>query len=101
MILWQVKGDINMAYFKSFTSFTEAKLHAKERNQLPDSEFGLPSQRRYPLHDRAHILSAVRLFNKVSPENEEELARNIIRKMEEYNIPKESVGPDNRLRKYL
>lgn len=90
-----------MAYFKSFTSFTEAKLYAKERNQLPDSEFGLPSQRRYPLHDRAHVISAIKFFNKVSPEDEEELARNIIRKMKEYNIPKESVGPDNRLRKYL
>ena len=90
-----------MAYFKSFTNFNEAKLYAKERNQLPDSKFGLPSQRRYPLHDRAHILSAIKFFNKVEPEYEEELARNIIRKMEEYNIPKESVGPNNRLRKYL
>jgi len=90
-----------MAYFKSFTNFNEAKLHTKERNQLSDSEFGLPSQRRYPLHDRAHVLAAIRMFNKVEPEYEEELAKNIIRKMKEYNIPKESVGPDNRLRKYL
>lgn len=39
--------------------------------------------------------------NKVDAEHEAELARNIKRKMKEYNIPADSVGPDNRLRKYL
>lgn len=90
-----------MSYFSSYSRLTEEKLYAKERNQLDDNQFGIPSQRRYPLHDKAHVLSAIRFFNKVDKEHEEELARNIIKKMEEYDIPKDSIGPDNRLRNYL
>lgn len=30
------------------------KLHAKERNALPKSEFGMPGQRKYPMPDREH-----------------------------------------------
>jgi hypothetical protein len=33
----------------------EEKLSTKERNQLPDSEFGIPSQRRFPLHDKERV----------------------------------------------
>lgn len=91
-----------MSYFKYYTDvLQEATLSSKERNNLPDEAFGIPSQRRFPLHDKAHVLAAIRFFNSVDAEHEKELAKNIIRKMEEYNIPKESVGENNRLRKYL
>ena len=79
----------------------EDKLSTKERNQLPDSEFGIPSQRRFPLHDKIHVEAAIKLFAHVDKEHEEELARNIIRKMHEYNIPMDSVGKSNRLYKYI
>lgn len=90
-----------MSYFIHYTNLLEEKLNTNDRNQLPDEEFGIPSQRRFPLHDKSHCLSAIRFFNKVDAEHEEELARNIKRKMKEYNIPEDSVGPNNRLRKYL
>lgn len=35
-----------------------AKLKAKIRNKLPDSKFGLPSKRTYPLNDRSHAANA-------------------------------------------
>jgi len=35
-----------------------AKLKAKRRNALPASEFGLPSERKYPMPDRAHAANA-------------------------------------------
>jgi hypothetical protein len=79
----------------------EDKLKAKDRNKLPDSEFGIPSQRRYPLHDKAHVLAAVRMFNHVDKEHEAELARNILRKMKEYNIPTSIISEDNRLHNYI
>jgi hypothetical protein len=41
------------------------------------------------------------MFNHVDKEHEAELARNIIRKMKEYNIPNDVVGENNRLKNYL
>lgn len=90
-----------MSYFNTYSPLKEEKLQTKDRNELPDEAFGIPSLRKYPLHDKAHTLQAIKMFNHVPKEHEEELARNIIKKMEEYNIPKESVGPNNRLRNYL
>ena len=79
----------------------EDKLKAKDRNKLPDSEFGIPSHRRFPLNDRARVLAAIRMFSYVDKEHEAELAHNIIRKMKEYNIPMTVVSEKNRLYKYI
>lgn len=35
-----------------------AKLRAKQRNSLPPDEFGLPSERKYPMPDREHAANA-------------------------------------------
>ena len=84
-----------------FATINEEKLVAKERNSLDDSTFGIPSQRRYPLNDRSHILAEIRMFNHVDSAHEAELARNIKRKMKEYSISSDQVGEKNRLKKYL
>jgi hypothetical protein len=46
-------------------------------------------------------MDCIKKFNYVDQEHEAELARNVIKKMKEYNIPPETVGEKNRLRKYL
>lgn len=79
----------------------EEKLSSKHRNQIDSNQFGLPSQRRYPMPDRAHVMAAIRMFNHVEPQYEKELAKNIIKKMKQYKIPPDTVGENNRLRKYL
>lgn len=62
-----------------------AKLSTEKRNDLPDSSFGIPSKRMYPLRDKdgkpdkAHIESAVRLFGHASNEDKPQLARNILK----------------------
>ena len=66
-----------------------------------DSEFGLPELRKYPMPDKDHVLSAIKFFNYVSPENEKELANNIKRKMKQYGVSSDHVGEKNRLKKYL
>jgi hypothetical protein len=33
-------------------------INAAMRNRLPDSSFGLPSQRKYPLNDASHAANA-------------------------------------------
>ena len=35
-----------------------AKLKAKKRNALPESDFGLPGSRKYPMPDRSHAANA-------------------------------------------
>ena len=82
-------------------AISESSLLEMKRSELDDSEFGLPKLRKYPMPDKDHVLSAIRFFNYVSPENEKELARNIKKKMKQYNISTDRVGDKNRLKKYL
>ncbi len=35
-----------------------SKLKAKTRNKLPKSVFGIPSERKYPMEDKAHAKNA-------------------------------------------
>ena len=108
----RVKEDIlyakeNQSELKSFRSYfiknsaNELTLLEMKRSELDDSEFGLPELRKYPMPDKDHVLSAIKFFNYVSPENEKELARNIKKKMKQYGVSPDHVGDKNRLKKYL
>lgn len=88
-------------YFSKKSLLTESSLTAKKRNNLPDEVFGLPEKRKYPIPDKKHVLSAIKLFNFVDNEDEKELAENIKKKMKEYKIDNSHVGEKNRLKKYL
>lgn len=35
-----------------------SELSTKRRNSLPDSEFGMPDERKYPMPDRSHAANA-------------------------------------------
>lgn len=76
------------------------EMTAKERNRLDDSEFGLPSKRKYPLDSEAHVRSAIRFFNYVDKEDEVELAGNIKKAMKKYGITDITIGKKNRFYKY-
>lgn len=66
-----------------------------------DPQYGIPEEKKYPLFDKKHVESAIRLFGHVSEKYEEQLAHAIIAKMKEFNIPISMVGEENRLYKYL
>lgn len=75
--------------------FMEAKLKSKERNKLPDSEFGIvymsddnpPKKiRKFPLNDEIHVKQAVNMFNRAPDKYKEQLARKILRKAKEFNL---------------
>lgn len=87
------KKDIKESYIY------ESKLTTKSRNNLEDKEYGLPDERKYPLNDESHVRSAIRFFNYVDEDKEKELARNILKKIEEYHM-KVNVGKNNRFSKY-
>lgn len=71
------------------------------RTQLPDEVFGIPQERKYPMPDRRHTISAIKLFNHVEDKYEEQLAKAVIKNMKKYNIDSSMVGENNRLKKYL
>lgn len=72
-----------------------------KRSELPDEVFGIPEERKYPMPDKRHTLSAIKLFGHVEDKYEKELAKNIIKNMKKFNISNDAVGDSNRLKKYL
>ncbi len=62
------------------------RLDTEERRDLDDSEFGLPQERAYPMPDAAHVRAAEAYF-RYAPDNlKPELARNILRKAQEFGV---------------
>ena len=63
-------------------------------------KYGLPELKKYPMPDVAHVKSAIKFFNYVSPKDERKLAQAILNRMREFGITDVNVGPDNRFGKY-
>lgn len=70
------------------------------RSELDDSEFGIPSLRKYPLDTEKHVRSAIKFFNYVDNEHEEELANNIIKAIKKFNIDNIKYSEKNRFFNY-
>ena len=81
------------------TSVTEAKLTSEQRAKLKDSDYGIPSKKKYPMPDESHVRSAIQMFNHVSSEDEAELAKNIKKNIKQYGMSVD-VGKENRFSKY-
>ena len=62
------------------------KLSSDQRNKLNDSDFGIPEERMYPLHDKAHVESAAKLFGHADAKYKKSLARKILRRAKDFNI---------------
>lgn len=73
--------------------FTETK-----RSNLPDSEFGIPEDRKYPLDTEQHIRSAIHLFGHAEESKKKSLARKIASKAKSYGI---KIEPTTQVYKYL
>lgn len=83
------------------SAINEANLSSSERNSLKDSDFGIPSKRKYPMPDAAHVKAAIRMFNHCDSEDEAELARRIKAKMKKFGVTDVEIGEKNRLSKYI
>lgn len=68
-----------------------------------EHKYGIPELKKYPMPDAAHVRSAIRFFNYVTPKYEEELAKAILKRMKEYGMSFEdfTVGEENRFSKYI
>jgi hypothetical protein len=92
----------------SMTIAEEAKLTAAQRKALPDSAFGLPSLRKYPLivkdengeNEWNHLRDAIAFFHMCKDEKQrKELATNIAKVIKEYDLDIQ-ISEKNAIRKY-
>ncbi len=90
-----------MDYLLHMDDGSEMLLHSLlSKAEVESRHYAFPEQRRYPMPDKAHVLYAIRFFNYASPEEEEQLARAILKRIRELGIGKVNVGENNRFRKY-
>ncbi len=66
------------------------RLSSEEKKELPDSVFGLPERREYPMPDAAHVRAAEAYFRYCPEELKPELARAILRRAREFGVEVES-----------
>lgn len=77
-------------------------LSVAKKKDMDPSEFGLPDKKKYPMPDRAHVLSAIRFFNYADKEDQKELAANIIKKIKQFGMEDEiTVGKKNAFSQYF
>lgn len=112
--LKSLKAEKSQAYWDKVNAgrdLKNIKYESYEFDQLDESrlpsdpnrdpEFGVPEQKKYPLFDRKHVISAIKLFGHVEPKYESHLAHAIIKRMKKYNISFDMVGEDNKLYQYI
>lgn len=66
------------------------KISYEERKELPDSVFGLPERREYPMPDAAHVRAAEAYFRYCPEELKPKLAAAILHFAKEYGVDVES-----------
>ena len=65
-------------------------LNEEERRELPDSDYGLPERREYPMPDAAHVRAAEAYFRYCPEELRPKLARAILAKAREFGVDVQS-----------
>lgn len=78
----------------------EADLTAAERRALDDSDFAFPEERKWPLHDEAHVKSAIENFHWCPKERQRELAKAILRAIRKFGMKEIHVSEANPFLKY-
>ena len=66
------------------------RLDSREKASLPDSVFGLPERREYPMPDAAHVRAAEAYFRYCPEELKPRLARAILERARQYGVEVES-----------
>ena len=66
------------------------RLSYEEKKELPDSVFGLPERREYPMPDAAHVRAAEAYFRYCPEELRPNLAKAMMSRAKEYGVDIES-----------
>lgn len=63
--------------FNKSDSMNESALSKEERDKLDYKEFALPNERKFPIHDEAHIKQALRMYSHCPEKDKITFIRNI------------------------
>ena len=85
-------------YFLGLMMKQESTLLETKRSELPDSVFGIPEQRKFPLDSAKHVRSAIHLFGHAQEDKKKALAKRIKAAAKKYNI---SIPETTQCYKYL
>ena len=66
------------------------RISYKEKEELPDSVFGLPERREYPMPDAAHVRAAEAYFRYCPEELKPKLAKAILKRAKQFGVDIES-----------
>lgn len=66
------------------------RLSYEDKKELPDSVFGLPERREYPMPDAAHVRAAEAYFRYCPEDLKPKLARAILARAQEFGVNIES-----------
>ena len=66
------------------------RISYEERKDLPDSVYGLPERREYPMPDAAHVRAAEAYFGYWPEDMKPKLAKAILEHAREYGVDVES-----------
>lgn len=61
-------------------------LSSEERREMPDSDYGLPERREYPMPDAAHVRAAEAYFRYCPEDLKPKLANAILAKARQYGV---------------
>ena len=61
-------------------------INETKRSELPDSAFGIPEDRKYPLDTKKHVMSAIKLFGHAEESKKKALAKRIRTAANKYDI---------------
>ena len=62
------------------------RLSYEEKKELPDSVFGLPERREYPMPDAEHVRAAEAYFRDCPEDLKPRLARAIMQRAQQYGV---------------
>lgn len=66
------------------------RLSYEEKKELPDSVFGLPERREYPMPDAAHVRAAEAYFRYCPEDLKPKLAKAILARARQFGVDVES-----------
>lgn len=81
----------------NWTNMGEASI-LENRSDLPDPDFGIPEDRKYPLDTEKHVRSAIKLFGHAEEDKKKALAKRIKQAADSYNI---EIPETTQVHKYL
>ncbi len=97
------KQELKTMYPNYHNSNASLMVLGSPANESTNSDapcFGIPSLKKYPMPDADHVKSAIKFFNYVDKEHEEELANNIIRYINKYKVSDINPSEKNRFFNY-